>query len=94
MSRRSGCSKDLEFKGEKYVRVSVDVSDGRISRVYIRGDFFCYPEDAVERLEMALIGIPVGEVRRIFMEIMGNAELVGIGKEGLLRLIQEAASCG
>jgi len=93
MSRRSGCARDLEHKGEKYIRISVKIEEGKIREVYIRGDFFCYPEDAIERLEKALVGRRPEEIPEVFREAMEGVELLGIQKEELLKLVLEASKC-
>ena len=93
MSRRSGCARDLEHKGEKYIRISVRIEEGRVREVYIRGDFFCYPEDAIERLENALVGRRPEEIPEAFRKAMEGVELLGVGKEELLDLILEASTC-
>lgn len=93
MSRRSGYARDLEYKGEKYVRVRVEVEDDRIKEIYIRGDFFCYPEEAIEVLERRLRGAEIEKIQEIYMETMRDVELLGLGKEELLNLILEASKC-
>lgn len=42
----------------KLVAADVEISDGRFSRVSISGDFFLEPDDALERIDHALIGQP------------------------------------
>lgn len=47
-----------EFKAPKgVIKVELELADDAISQVSISGDFFMYPEDALERLEEALVGI-------------------------------------
>ncbi len=47
-----------EFKAPKgVIKVELELADDVISRVSISGDFFMYPEDALERLEQALVGV-------------------------------------
>jgi hypothetical protein len=47
-----------EFKAPKgVIKVEVELAGDRISRISISGDFFMYPEEALERLEGALVGI-------------------------------------
>ncbi|MCS7131857.1 MAG: lipoate--protein ligase family protein [Hadesarchaea archaeon] len=46
-----------EFKAPKgLIKVEVTLTDDKISRISISGDFFMYPEDALEKLEEKLIG--------------------------------------
>lgn len=42
------------------LRISLD-ADGKIRKITITGDFFFYPEEAIEELERALVGVKVGE---------------------------------
>ncbi len=47
-----------EFKAPKgVIKVELELTDDAISHVSISGDFFMYPEDALERLEQALVGV-------------------------------------
>jgi len=44
------------------IRADFEVIDGNFGTIYISGDFFCYPENGIERLESALGGQPVIQV--------------------------------
>jgi lipoate-protein ligase A len=48
-----------EYKtpGGKLVRVDFDVDDGRMVHVVVSGDFFLYPEEAIDNIRGALEGI-------------------------------------
>ena len=47
-----------EFKAPKgVIKVELEVTEGRISHVSLSGDFFLYPEEAIEQLEQALVGV-------------------------------------
>ncbi len=47
-----------EFKAPKgVIKVELELSGGKISRISLSGDFFMYPEDALERFEGALAGV-------------------------------------
>ncbi len=49
-----------EFKAPKgLIKIELELADDSISQVSISGDFFMYPEDALERLEQALVGVKV-----------------------------------
>ncbi|MEW6222699.1 MAG: lipoate protein ligase C-terminal domain-containing protein [Candidatus Hadarchaeota archaeon] len=49
-----------EFKAPKgVIKVELELSGEKISRVSISGDFFMYPEDALEELEKSLSGVAV-----------------------------------
>ena len=49
-----------EYKtpGGKLVVADVDVAGDRLARVQISGDFFLEPDDAVERIDAAVTGLP------------------------------------
>ena len=47
-----------EFKAPKgLIKIELELADDAISQVSISGDFFMYPEDALEQLEQALVGV-------------------------------------
>ena len=50
--------KFAEFKAPKgVIKVELELKHDTISRISLSGDFFMYPEDALERLEQALVGV-------------------------------------
>jgi len=50
--------KFAEFKAPKgVIKVELELEHDTISRISLSGDFFMYPEDALERLEQALVGV-------------------------------------
>ena len=50
--------KFAEFKAPKgVIKVELELKDDTISRISLSGDFFMYPEDALERLERTLVGV-------------------------------------
>jgi hypothetical protein len=49
-----------EFKAPKgVIKVELEQAEGKVARIKISGDFFLYPEEALERLEAALVGKPL-----------------------------------
>ncbi|MFH1821975.1 MAG: lipoate protein ligase C-terminal domain-containing protein [Methanobacteriota archaeon] len=47
-----------EFKAPKgVIKVELKLSGGVISHITFSGDFFLYPEEAIERLEEMLVGV-------------------------------------
>lgn len=49
-----------EFKAPKgIIKVELSLAGDTISKISISGDFFMYPEDALEQLEKALFGTKV-----------------------------------
>ncbi|HLS03702.1 MAG TPA: lipoate--protein ligase family protein, partial [Actinomycetales bacterium] len=49
---------EYKVPGGKLVAVDVEVEAGRLARVSISGDFFLEPDDALERIDRALTGLP------------------------------------
>ncbi len=50
--------KYAEFKAPKgVIKVELELSKDVISEISLSGDFFLYPEEAIERLEEALSGV-------------------------------------
>ncbi len=49
-----------EFKAPKgVIKVELEQAGGKIVKIKISGDFFLYPEDALEGMEAALVGKPL-----------------------------------
>lgn len=47
-----------EFKAPKgVIKVELKLSGDKISSISLSGDFFLYPEEAIEELERALVGV-------------------------------------
>lgn len=47
------------------IRSDFEIADGRFLEVSLSGDFFCFPQEAVRRLEKALEGERVGDAEEI-----------------------------
>jgi lipoate-protein ligase A len=59
MQTQNGISRGkaiYKVPGGKLIKVGLGVRKGRIAEIRITGDFFMHPEDAIEELEVALIG--------------------------------------
>ena len=74
----------------KLVRKEMDYKD-KIEKISISGDFFMHPEDAIEKIEKALIGVELKE-ESIFDAIVKVAEeekieFFGIDAASLTRAI-------
>jgi lipoate-protein ligase A len=71
------------------IRADFGVVDGRLARVSISGDFFCYPSDAVARLESMLEGRRRGEVAGVVREFCESegVETPGISAEDWVRVL-------
>lgn len=80
-------SKYRKVPGGKGVKVEVEAEDCRIRKIVISGDFFAYPEDIVEELEMALRGSELGDVAKVIGSFRSRGRLVGIGWDDIFELI-------
>ena len=50
--------KYAEFKAPKgVIKVQLELAGSKISRISLSGDFFMYPEEAIEKLEQVLRGV-------------------------------------
>ena len=49
---------EYKVPGGKLVVADVEVADGRLADVRISGDFFLEPDEALERIDKSLIGLP------------------------------------
>lgn len=77
----------------KLIRGTVELTlDGCIKHIQIRGDFFIYPEDALEYIEKSLEGCSLSDVAQRFSLALGEcgAEALGIHGEALQMILQEA----
>ncbi|MBN1534954.1 MAG: biotin--protein ligase [Spirochaetes bacterium] len=76
---------ELKREGEKLLRLYLTLEGDTIARVRITGDFFVYPEEAIETIEASLEGMKREEeelIRRIETLIRSRGiQLVGISAE-------------
>lgn len=80
----------------KLVCVEVDADSEKTTKVKITGDFFLHPEDALEKVEQALTGVPLSieetEVVSKVNEALGDASLIGATAEDLARIFKKAVA--
>ena len=83
-----------KIPGGKLVAIEVWASGGAVSRAKITGDFFLHPEEAIERAEDSLVGIPLPaqetEVAGRLRAALGDAQLLGASPEDFARLFMKA----
>ena len=54
--------KFAEFKAPKgVIKVELELAGDKISHISLSGDFFMYPEDAIEKLEQSLKGVKANQ---------------------------------
>ena len=80
---------------EKLVRISVEFNESIIADIHISGDFFIYPEYAIDIIENALRGIVADTtlIQQTLHKVItsNNIELVGISVATIVQGIMEAA---
>lgn len=72
----------------KLVVADLDVADGRLRNVRITGDFFLYPEEALEPIVASLEGAPSGQDEHEYRERVSEAtppgtELLGFSAKAI-----------
>ena len=79
-----------EYKtpGGKLVVVDFDVANDELANVAVTGDFFLYPEDALDPITGALEGVPITSTPEAIAEAVqavldDAAELVGTSPKGI-----------
>ncbi len=90
-----------EYKqpGGKLVQVDFDIADSRLTGVRVSGDFFLYPEEALESIVAAVEGSPVDltlerRTETIAAAISADVEWLGSSPDGLATAIQRALDAG
>jgi lipoate-protein ligase A len=86
-----------EYKtpGGKLVMVDLDKVDGRLRNVTVAGDFFLYPDDALEAITASLEGLDASLAERAVAEQVARAiapgtELLGTSPEGIAIAVRRA----
>jgi lipoate---protein ligase len=86
-----------EYKtpGGKLVAVDFELTDERLSDVMVSGDFFLYPEEAIDGITSALAGLPAdsdeGTVARAVQQaIPDGTELLGFSPEAIAIAVRRA----
>ena len=75
------------YKSQKLIRIMLeyDETENTINRITIAGDFFVYPEEALERLEADLIGIKLEKetLKQKIDNFLKNSEVYGFDSTSL-----------
>jgi len=77
-----------EIKSGKYLKAMIRVKEKIIEELIIHGDFFAFPENAIDLLEKNAKGKTLEEVLKFIDEL--DVRLVGISKEDLKSVIKKA----
>ena len=90
-----------EYKtpGGKLIAVDFEVEDETLRGVAISGDFFLYPEDALDGIVRALEGLSTelseGEIaERVRMAMHRDTELLGSSPEAIGAAVRRALAAG
>jgi lipoate---protein ligase len=79
------------YKTQKLIRVMLeyDEIENTINRIIITGDFFLYPEEALETLETGLIGTRLERktLKQVIDNCLDNAEVYGFDSTSLTEAI-------
>jgi lipoate-protein ligase A len=53
---------EYKVPGGKLVRVDLEITDAKISKIKISGDFFLHPEEDIAIIEKAALNMPLNEI--------------------------------
>ena len=79
-----------KIKGGKTVKLDVVIDDGKIRDIVISGDFFVYPQEALEELENKLKGCSLNEAKSILKEYAGRVTVLGFTLDDVAELLEKA----
>jgi lipoate-protein ligase A len=57
------------------IRADFEVCEGRLANISISGDFFCYPAEGIQRLEIELDGRMIQEIREVIQALYSRSAL-------------------
>jgi len=71
------------------LRADIEAGDGRLEGVSISGDFFCYPENAIGKMEDRLRGKRHSEIEGVLKEFLDTnpVEIPGVSIEDWLKVL-------
>jgi lipoate---protein ligase len=79
------------YKSQKLIRIMLeyDEAENTINQITIAGDFFLYPEEALETLEASLIGIRLDRetLKQEIDNCLKNSEVYGFDSTSLTEAI-------
>jgi hypothetical protein len=81
----------LKKPGQKLIKIDLEYENNKIINIQIKGDFFLYPEESIEKLEKILIGEDINKknlIKKInnFFKI-NNIVPYGISSESIVEAI-------
>ena len=79
------------YKSKKLIKISLEYDEDSkiINSITITGDFFLYPEETLDELEVNLIGTKLGkdEIKQKIEECLNDSEAFGFDSESLTEAI-------
>lgn len=85
---------EYKVAGGKLVAADVAVIDGIIREVFISGDFFLEPDEALENMNQALVGIKedasVSEMSALVAASVGSARMIGFTPDAVAIAVRRA----
>ncbi|MFH0848618.1 MAG: lipoate protein ligase C-terminal domain-containing protein [archaeon] len=87
-----------KVEGGKLLSVEI-VFDQTINRIEITGDFFIHPEEKLQDIEQALVGINIDENEAMITDLIRQTvvskkiEMIGVTPEGIAAAVEEALKC-
>ncbi|WP_322994507.1 biotin--protein ligase [Castellaniella sp.] len=86
---------EYKIPGGKLVVVDLQARHGRLVEVRLSGDFFLEPPEALDRINAALEGLPIGTSAQALAQAVQDAlsadvQMFGISPEGIAVVIQRA----
>jgi lipoate-protein ligase A len=85
---------EYKVPGGKLVAVDVDVADGRITRAAVSGDFFLEPDEALDAINAALLGMSQGatvaQLTGVVQGALEGAILVGFDASAVAIAVRRA----
>jgi len=79
-----------KIKGGKTVKVDVEITDDeRIHDIVISGDFFVYPQEALEELENKLKGCNLEEAKNVLREYSEKITALGFTLDDVAELLEK-----
>ncbi|AGB05287.1 hypothetical protein AciM339_1434 [Aciduliprofundum sp. MAR08-339] len=91
MQQESGLTEGKStIKAGKLIRIWARFRGKKIEGIRITGDFYIYPESAIEDLENELVGTSVEDSKIKIENVLKSCETLGIDADSLYRAVVEA----
>jgi len=88
---------EYKTSGGKLVQVDFSIEDGLIRQPVISGDFFLYPDEALDPMTVALDGLPIGSdeeaiASAVRLATPAGTDLIGTSPEGIAIAVRRAVA--